>query len=42
MAPLFDNLHGASPKSVFLNVNGNLFTGGFFGSGAIFTLYLKS
>ena len=42
MAPLFDNLHGASPKTVTMFVNGNLNTGGSFGGIVTLTLYLKS
>jgi hypothetical protein len=42
MAPMFDNLHGNSPKTVTLFVNGNLITGGSFGGSITLTLYLKS
>ena len=42
MAPLFDNLHGASPKTVTMFVNGNLVSGGSFGGSVTVTLYLKS
>jgi len=42
LAPLFDHLHGASPKTVNMVVNGNLITGGSFGGSVTVTLYLKS
>lgn len=42
MAPLFDNLHGASPKTVTMFVNGNLLTGASFGGSVTVTLFLKS
>jgi hypothetical protein len=42
MHPLFDNLHGASPKTVTVFVTGNLTTGGTFGGALTLTLYLKS
>jgi hypothetical protein len=42
MAPLFDNLHGNSPKTVTVFVTGNLYGGGSFGGSLTLTLYLKS
>jgi len=42
MQPLFDNLHGNSPKTVTVFVTGNLVTGGSFGGSLTLTLYLKS
>jgi len=42
MAPLFDHLHGASPKTVTMTVNGNFITGGSFGGSVTLLLYLKS
>jgi hypothetical protein len=42
MHPLFDNLHGNSPKTVTVFVTGNLVTGGSFGGSLTLTLYLKS
>jgi hypothetical protein len=41
MHPLFDNLHGRSPKTVTVFVTGNLYTGGSFGGSLTLTLYLK-
>jgi hypothetical protein len=42
MHPLFDNLHGNSPKTVTVFVTGNLYSGGSFGGSLTLTLYLKS
>ena len=41
MHPLFDDLHGRSPKTVTVFVNGNLTTGPGFGGSLTLTLYLK-
>jgi hypothetical protein len=42
MQPLFDHLHGNSPKTVTVFVTGDLTTGGSFGGSLTLTLYLKS
>ena len=42
MQPLFDQLHGASAKTVTLWVTGNLTTGGSVGGNITLLLYLKS
>lgn len=42
MQPLFDHLHGNSPKTVTVFVTGTLTTGGSFGGSLTLTLYLKS
>lgn len=42
MGPLFDNLHGNSPKTVTVFVTGSLVTGPSFGGSLTLTLYLKS
>jgi len=41
MQPLFDNLHGRSPKTVTVFVTGDLTTGGSMGGSLTLTLYLK-
>jgi hypothetical protein len=41
MHPLFDNLHGRSPKTVTVFVTGDLTTGGSMGGSMTLTLYLK-
>ena len=42
MAPLFDHLHGNSPKTVQMLLSGNLINGSSVGGSVLVTLYLKN